>query len=261
MMWGTAPIPAVADRLQSEGQTVFPLTDRNGLNGMVEHLQVCAERGLQPIIGCELTDARDQVLCLVKTRQGYQHLCALLTDQYRDPRWRLVDALAEYHEGLILITQSESVLANLYPAADLYIDLFPGQVRHALKLKARYDAPLVATCHAYMLSPKAHPLHCLLRAIDTNSKLSRLPGGAAQPRDSYLHSRAQMQQRFANFPDALEATQTIVEACEYVPSIGKPIFPPSDYDDHFKVLREKTYAGLVRRYGRLRPDVRERADG
>lgn len=261
MMWGTAPIPVLADRLQSEGQAVFPLTDRNGLNGMVEHLKICAERDLRPIVGCELTDRHGhQALCLVKTRQGYQHLCALLTDQYRQERWHLVDALLDRHEGLILISQTDALFQQLYPAADLYIDLHPGGVRQARQLKQHYDAPLVATCHAYMLSPKAYPLHQLLRAIDTNSKLSRLPPHAVQSRDSYLLSRDAMQQRFANFPEALHATAAIIEACEYVPAIGKPIFPPSDYDHHFKALRDKTYAGLVRRYGRLRPDVRQRAD-
>jgi len=54
MMWGTAPIEALARHLTDQGQGCFPLTDRNGLCGMVAPLRVCREFGLKPIVGCEL---------------------------------------------------------------------------------------------------------------------------------------------------------------------------------------------------------------
>ena len=53
MMWGTAPMEALAKYLREQGQDTFPLADRNGLYGMIEHLQVCEEYGLRPIVGCD----------------------------------------------------------------------------------------------------------------------------------------------------------------------------------------------------------------
>ena len=260
MMWGTAPIEVLAKTLCEQGQNVFPLTDRNGLYGMIEHLRVCAQYGLRPIVGCEFVTEREQALCLVKTQKGYHHLCEMLTQLNRDPRWRLVEALPAYHEGLIIITQDEAILKELHPEAELYIDLHPTGIARAVALHEAFRIPMVVTSHAYMISPKAYPLHLLLRAIETNSKLSRLPQGQYASPEHVLFPNKAMATRFAHYPEALAATRDIVDACRYAPTPGKLIFPPSEYDDAYKVLRDKTYAGLVSRYGRVTPAARERAD-
>jgi len=260
MMWGTAPVAALADRLIEAGQTVFPLTDRNGVYGLVEHLRVCEAKGLRPIIGSELVTADHRALCLVKTRTGYHNLNRMLTAMYHDPGWRLDEGLADHHEGLVVITLCDELIETLYPVADLYIDLAPGQIARAEALQARFGAPLVVNSHAYTISPKAHRLHLLLRAIDTNSKLSRLEPGSFEPETSYLVPHEEMRARFAAWPKALEATGEIAEACAFAPEIGKPIFPPSDFDEGYKTLCDKTYAGLNRRYERVTDEVRARAD-
>ncbi len=260
MMWGTAPIEPLAKCLLEQGQDVFPLTDRNGLYGMVEHLQVCRELGMRPVVGCELVVGDEQALCLVKTQTGYHNLCEMLTRHYHDPRWRLSQDIDDLQEGLVIITQTPAILDAGFPDADLYIDLCPGKVEAAVKLHRERGIPMAATCHAYMISEKARPLHVLLRAIDTNSKLSRLPQRDVVAAESHLYSREAMAARFAAYPDALEATRDIVEACQFAPELGRLIFPPSEYDHTYKVLRDKTFAGMARRYGRINEAARRRAD-
>ncbi len=260
MTWGTAPIEALAKRLRQIGQDVFPLTDRNGVYGMIEHLRICAEHQLKPIIGCELTAKDEQALCLVKTEQGYRHLCALLTEKNHHADWRLSTALSKWNQGLAVITQTEAIIEALLPDGDVYIDLFPGGVKRALELRKNWRAPLIVTSHAYMISEKARPLHLLLRAIDLNAKLSRLPERGYAPEESCLIDPHAMAQRFAQFPEALRATRELAEACVYAPTLGRLIFPPSDRERSFKTLRDKTYAGLARRYGKITQAIRERAD-
>lgn len=260
MMWGTAPIEVLAKKLIERGQTVFPLTDRNSMHGMVEHLRTCQKFGLRPIVGAQLVHRGEDVLCLVKTQQGYRHLCRLLTGYYRDPRWCLSEALEELHEGLILITQDETIISQLYPTAEVYVDLHPGAMAQANALHRKYKCPLVATSQAYMISPKAWPLHQMLRAIDTNSKLSRIPQGELVSQHSYLLSKDEMDNYFEAYPEAVKATYEIAEACTFAPTPGKLIFPPSEDEHGFHTLREKTYAGLSRRYERVHEEVRRRAD-
>lgn len=260
MMWGTAPIEAIAERLRQYGQRTFPLTDRNGLYGMVEHLKVCEKFDLEPIIGCELVSGEHQALCLVKTRQGYHHLCQMLTQLYHNARWRLDEALGNLHEGLVVITRNEALIEALHPAADLYIDLGPGRIATAVRLSEKWRVPLVVTSHAYMLSQNDYELHLLLRAIDTNAKLSRLPRHQHVTRQDVLFANEDMASRFANYPEALKATLDIAETSEFTPRLGTLIFPPSEYDQSFRVLREKTHAGLAKRYGAISAKVRERAD-
>ena len=261
MMWGTASVEDLARHLREQGQESFPLCDRNGLYGMIEHLQVCEAQGLRPIVGCEIVTAEEQALCLVKTQTGYHNLCELLTQYHHDPRWRLAHVLPDFHEGLIIITQTQAILEAGFPDADLYIDLYPGHVEAGLSLHARWPRiPTVLTSHAYLRVPEDHGRHLLLRAIDTNSKLSRLPSGEALTADHCLFPNARMEARFAAYSEAIEATRDIVEACRFTPSLGQLIFPPSAYDHAYKVLRDKTYAGLVKRYGCITEAARQRAD-
>lgn len=260
LMWGTAPVDALGEHLCREGQGVFPLTDRNGLYGMIEHLKVCKQLGLRPIVGSELVTDDAQALCLVKTQTGYHHLCNLLTQMYHRRDFKLHEALRDQHEGLVIITQSPQILAELRYHGDVYIDLYPGAVREAVALRDIWKLPMVVTSHAYMISERAHAVHRLLRAIDTNHKLSNLPAMTHLPRDSSLMPRIAMMDRFSHYPEALKATEKIVEACSYAPSLGPLIFPPSDYQHEFKVLRDKTFAGIVKRYGSISEPVRRRAD-
>jgi len=260
LMWGTAPIEALARSLRRMGQTAFPLTDRNGLYGMIEHLRICAEHELKPIVGSELVTDAEQALCLVKTQQGYRHLCELITLLRHRPRFRLAQALPSRHEGLAVITQNAAIIEALHPDGEVYIDLHPGGVRRALALRQRFQVPLIVTSHAYMISPRARPLHLLLRAIDCNAKLSRLPADAVAPEESCLFDADVMARRFAQFPEALQATRELAEACVYTPTPGRLIFPPSAAEHSFKTLRDKTYAGLMRRYGAIAPEVQRRAD-
>ncbi|CAM2005354.1 DNA polymerase III subunit alpha [Acanthopleuribacter pedis] len=260
LMWGTAPIEGLAKVLRARGQKVFPLSDRNGLYGLVEHLQVCRDYDLRPVVGCELVANGEWAHCLVKTREGYHNLCTMLTQAYRDPRWSPARALRDLHEGLIVITNCDAVLEETHATAEVYADLWPGDLKGARRCRERWGVPLVANAHAYTVTPEAHHLHRVLRAIDTNSKLSRLDPDAVMPAASYLASADEMIARFETEPKALRATHEILEACTYVPTIGALIFPPSRFDDHQKVLRDKTYAGLMRRYGQLTPQICERAD-
>lgn len=260
MMWGTAPIDALGEHLCREGQKVFPLTDRNGIYGMIEHLQVCQRLGLRPIVGSELVTADEQALCLVKTETGYHNLCNMLTQLYRRSDFCLHDALRDRHEGLVVVTQSPRILAELRHHADVYIDLYPGHIAQGLALHDTWKVPMVVTSHAYMISERAHAFHRLLRAVDMNHKLSNLPAMTHMPKQSSLLPRATMAERFYHYPEALKASWEIAEACRYTPSLGPLIFPPSDYNHHFKVLRDKTFAGISKRYGSVRDALRKRAD-
>jgi error-prone DNA polymerase len=260
LMWGTAPLEALADYLEQIGQKTFPLADRNSMHGLVKHLQLCKARGLKPIVGAELVVGNEQALCLVKTQEGYRNLCRLLTERYRNERMVLHEALADWHRGLVIISCTPILLEALYPYADQYIDLREGQIAKAEALHQQLQIPMVVTSRGYMISPRAYDTHLLLRAIDTNTKLSRLSAEHHLDPNCCLPTPQDMMQKFAAYPEAIKATQEIIEACEFAPGIGQQIFPPSVYESSFKELRERTYAGLHKRYDHVTPQIRERAD-
>ncbi|PIE90447.1 MAG: DNA polymerase III subunit alpha [Acidobacteria bacterium] len=279
LMWGTASLEQLARRLKEDQQTAFPLTDRNGLYGLVQHIQICQSSGLRPIIGCELfretvfppsqrsfkrtlegTPPPDQTLCLVKSKPGYRNLCRMLTDLSFQPRRALWELLRDRLEGLILITQTPSILAFHRDGAEVYIDLALGRMARAVELHEQWNLPMVATVHAALPQTQDMQRHLVLRAIDTNSKLSQRHLFQHAAAENVLCSRAHAQARFAAFPEAVRRTGSILDSCEYVPATGKLIFPSNTHGKNAQILRRKAYDGALRRLGSVQRETRERLE-
>jgi len=295
LMWGTAELEVLAQFLKRDGQMIFPLTDRNGLYGLVRHIEVCRREGMRPVVGCELVcDASfddmtalnpfsmngapsgfstgqradpqagpapvDQVLCLVKTHEGYQNLCQILTDKSFYPERSLVELLEQRHDGLILISQTDAVLALGADGADVYIDLAPGHMERAMSLQKRWRLPLVATVHAALPHRSDWQQHLVLRAIATNSKLSQKNHFPHAGAHDVLCTREEAVARMAAFPRALARTGEILRKCLYVPTTGHLIFPSRFHGQDASILREKAYSGAQRRLGSVTDQVRERLE-
>lgn len=204
----------------------------------------------------------DQLLLLACNPAGYRSLCRLSSHIQRSPEreqlakqgvpWRL---LKDEHAGLLCIaggrrSRLEGWLRNdegkqalmyashlaglfdeqLYLALELHRPLDQEIARQIVKLGARFGLPTVAVQPVYCLEAQERPRLRLLAAIDRNCTLDEvaaptLPDGGDPQVDLHWLSPAIMQERFANFPDALAATQTIADHCEPALPDGRPIWP------------------------------------
>lgn len=119
---GLAKIDELLDRAKELGMDSLALTDHGVLYGAIEFYQKAKDRGIKPIIGCEMylapfglenkrakiDDARYHLILLCKNETGYKNLMKLVTIAhlegfYYKPR---VDkkALKKYSEGLIALS-------------------------------------------------------------------------------------------------------------------------------------------------------------
>ncbi|MEE2046975.1 PHP domain-containing protein, partial [Nocardiopsis tropica] len=79
---GTCPPERLAARAADLGQDVLALTDRDGVYGMVRHVDACRRAGIRPVLGCDLAlDSPDggRVTLLARGRTGWATLCRLVT--------------------------------------------------------------------------------------------------------------------------------------------------------------------------------------
>ncbi len=118
---GFCRIPKLLDKVGELGMPAIAITDHGNLYGILEFYFEAKERGIKPILGCELyfapqgrssRSAQDRtpshLVVLAKNEKGYRNLLKLCTRAhlegfYYKPR---VDKelLAEYHEGLIVLS-------------------------------------------------------------------------------------------------------------------------------------------------------------
>ncbi|MEZ4677962.1 MAG: DNA polymerase III subunit alpha [Caldilineaceae bacterium] len=123
-------------------------------------------------------------------------------------------------------------------------------------LGERFGVPVAAVQPIYCLERQERPRLRLLAAIDHNCRLDEvpaenLPDGDDPQVDLQWLSPAEMHERFAAFPAALAATQTIAAQCEPALPDGRPIWPALDLPIDTtpeQALAVKAQSGLQRLY-------------
>jgi len=80
---GASQPDELAEACADRGVGAMAVCDRGGFYGSARFHAACREQGIRGIVGCELPMADGSVLpVVVRTRQGYQGLCRLLTEMH-----------------------------------------------------------------------------------------------------------------------------------------------------------------------------------
>mgnify|MGYP001217450099 CR=1 FL=1 len=240
-----------------------------------------------------LKHASNHLVLLVKNQTGYKNLIKLvskgyLEGYYYNPRIDK-ELLREYSEGLICLSgciggeiahliQHEGV-STAEEAAREYMDIFGDDYylemqRHdidveekindgLLKLHKKLDVPLVATNDFHFLHADTHAAHDALVCIQTGKTVTD-PKRMCYPKGLYMKSPEEMQELFADLPQAIENTVAIAETCQIEIEFGQLIYPdfplPDEQPVAFPYLTELAEEGLQRRFGSNGEAFKERLD-
>jgi error-prone DNA polymerase len=263
---GASKIEELVDAALARGMSAMALTDINGVYGLIWFLQYAAEKGLRPIVGSELRTDTERATLLARNREGYESLCRIISRCRMEPGFCLSKALAEGCENLIVLSDQIPLLkalAGQNGTSRIYVELNDPAAEHSLLEFSRASGiPPVATNDVYFVDPSDYAMHRLLRAIDLNTCLSRIPAGELAGDDRWLKPEEAMARRYPHLERALENTQRIAEECAADLGLGKLVFPSSDVpgSDSFEYLKEECYRGAERRYGELSDSVRKRLE-
>lgn len=264
--WGVSGVATLCRAAAALGMSRIALTDTNGLYGLHGFLEAARDAGILPLAGSALETARHRAVALVRTKEGYENLCALLSDIHcrRDPD--LVQGLRERRSGLILLSDDLPLLKALKREGteDLYVEMSPGYgMARAYAFSRKSGLPPVATHRVYFAAKDDFPLHRILRAVALNTKLSRLGPEDTCREHGFLCAPQWLVDIFPHAPEALENTRRIAEACFSGWDFGAIVFPQFQGmgdAEAFERLLAKTLEGCRRRYGEITPGVRERID-
>ncbi|MGU9952213.1 MAG: DNA polymerase III subunit alpha [Gammaproteobacteria bacterium WSBS_2016_MAG_OTU1] len=271
----------VVARAAELGMPALGLADINALFGAVKFYQSCRQHGIKPIIGCETAlDGKDDsaLLLLCADNEGYRTLCRLISRGYSENNGKVKrNWLEDDNRGLLVLSGGEHgeigrALRNGDEAAALatathwkecfgdrfYVETWcaassdDGFVAASSIIAAKANSPLVAT----------HPVQCarkedkqmleVRRCIAHNWLLSDKSRKRPFADPPHLLSVEEMQQRFADMPDALANSVQIAMRCNFSYSLGKHHLPKFDSDDEtaaqiiVRLSRERLIArGLV----------------
>ncbi len=279
---GAVRVKDVAKLCHTHHMPAVAITDTNNLFGALEISMNCAENGIQPIVGCQLSiQQADNIsiapaVLLVKNERGYQNLLKLVSLAYLEPNASDVcvtlDDLFTYAEGLFLLSGGHqgflAAAMSVEPVDDLLNRLkqaFPDSFyielqRHGLaeqkrlepkflELAHRHHIPIVATNDVFFDKPNFYEAHDALLCIAEGAYISEENRRRLTPNHSFKSSE-EMMKLFSDLPEAIENTSLIAQRCHFMPTPHKPIlpkFPLPDGKSEVDELRENASEGLKKR--------------
>lgn len=267
---GASSLEALCAAAKARGMRFLALTEVNGVYGLIWFLQIARDYDLIPIIGAEIISGADRAVVLAKNLSGYHALSRMLSRRHLEPEnfslLRELETLRENQPGnLVILADSAALLLTLkqkYGSDDLYVNVAPGSHRtELLRFSREHSLPPVATNQVTFADPSGFPIHRLLRALDLNTSLSRIPPSELASPDAWLKSPDEMAQAFPDCPEALANTLQIAEACVFDLNFGGLIFPePKSKQSAFEMLRQKCFVGALERYRKITPEITRRLE-
>ena len=222
------------------------------------------------------------LILLCKNQTGYQNLIQLVSRGFTEgfyTRPRVdKELLTEYHEGLIALSaclageiptallygdyaeakQAAETYANIFGKENFYLELQNHGLREQLivnrglkQIAKETGIALVCTNDVHYIEKQDSQMQNVLLAIGTGKKLDDEDLMSFETDEFYLKTAQQMEELFADTPEALSNTVKIAECCHVEFEFHKLKLPVFDIGsrDHLAYLREKSYAGLKEKYG------------
>jgi len=264
--WGIGSIEELCLSARDMGMDSLALTDTNGLYGLMFFLEAARDAGIRPIAGSEVAAGCHRAVLLVRSRTGYANLCRILSDRNCRKEFDLIKTIREKREGLIIISDDFSLLKTLRrdSTEDLFVEMSPGYNMHrCLAFSRSSGIPPLATNRVYMTSKDQFRLHGILRAVDLNTKLSRLRPEDTCREHNFLNTPQSMTDQFPHAPDAVENTMKVADRCLKdwdIFGLTFPDFEGMTDSGAFDRLYQKTMEGCRRRYGEITVAVRDRVE-
>jgi len=260
---GLVRIKPLAAKAAEMGMPAVALTDFNNFFGLVKFYKAAQGAGVKPIVGADLLvldesgeGSPTQIVLLVVDQTGYQNLTKIMSMAYQQGQRQGIPYirkswLADLSQGLIALSGGRLgdigvalVSGRTADAENLlleYMELFPNRfylelqrtgradeedyLHAAVGLAGQFSCPVVATNDVRFIQADEFEAHearvCIHegRALDDPRRERRFS------EHQYLRSADEMQELFADIPEALQNSVEIARRCTLELRLGEYFLP------------------------------------
>jgi DNA polymerase-3 subunit alpha len=276
--YGTMPVQQLFEEARRCGVHKLALTEINNTASVIEMLRLCESNGptengltrfgsaphvLNIAVGVEFRD-RDELLyiALAKNNHGFESINRFLSAHNREKTtW---SRRAPQLDDVAIIYPYASVQAYELREGE-YIGIRKHQLNHFAIRSAsgqRMDQYVILQPVTFT-TRIGFNVHRLMRAIDHNTLLSKLPTHAQAQPDEIMTPEAELEEHFRNFPALIKNTRTLLDECNidfnlHEDKNKKQISGSINRD--WDILVSRAREGFQARYDTTRPELCERLD-
>lgn len=253
--YGTLSLQKVFAEAARCGYKTFALTDINSTSAVLDFLRLAPENNIKPVVGIDYRNGAEQkYIGIARNNEGFKELNEHLNyHSHQDIPFG--NRAPEFLNAYIVYPWN----ANTPDIGDLreneFIGIRPSQVNRLLFSDLKHKQhKLVVLAPVTFSCKKDFNAHRLLRAIDNNTLLSKLPKSEEAQPDEIVVTEDQLRMTFIEFPMIVKNTQILIGDCtihfNFSSNKNKKCFLGSKAED-YELIRKQCNEGLLYRYGTL----------
>ena len=268
LRFGTISEIELLEIAQQNGCTQLALTDINNTSGCLNFIRKAPEYGIIPIVGVDFRNEAEQCyVCLAKNNDGFLELNNFLSEHvhlkksFPEKAPLFTNCFIIYPFEKVLLLGKTTFLDHEYigiKVTDIH------KLRFS-KLSGLTDK-LVVLHTVTFRNKRDFNTHRLLRAIDTNMLLSKLPEAQQGSPDQKMYPLAIIEKTFEDYPYILENTRQLLSQCSITFNFSKERenqnlkFVFGSLQEDYKTLTRLCELALPKRYDNVTAIIRQRLE-
>jgi DNA polymerase-3 subunit alpha len=262
LKYGTVSPENLLQELAAKGYTTAALTDINNTSANIEFVRMAGQYNIRPVLGIDFRNGIDQkYIGLAKNNEGLRALNEHLTNSQQNGG-KFENIAPEMRDTIIIYPFKNLKFRQLNDNEFIGIESTE-LMKIAFTEWRKHLHKLVMLHPATFRHKRDYNVHRLLRAIDKNLLLSRLPITEQTSASETIINIDELTGAFKEYPEIIANTRKILDMCqvefEFHTNKNQQLFTKS-HDDDMKLLRAECMKGIKYRFGKPEKKVLERME-
>jgi DNA-directed DNA polymerase III PolC len=262
LKYGTISPEKLLEELSAKGFTNVALTDINNTSASIDFVRLAQQYNIKPVLGIDFRNGIQQkYIGLAKNMEGFKALNQHLT-KYQYDKKQFEETAPEMQDTIFIYPFKSMKFRNL--KENEFIGIKSSElIKLPFSEWCSQLSKLVILQPATFRNKRDYNIHRLLRAIENNILLSRLPFSEQTSASEIIISETELKEAFNEFPEIIQNTKQILAQCcvefEYRTNKNRKCFTQSHKED-IELLRNECKKGLKYRFGKPSKEVIERME-
>jgi len=253
LRYGTIKPERLLAIASKNGVQTLALTDINTTSACLEFMRISPKYNIKPILGVDFRNGAQQKFILIaKNNNGFYHINQYLSTFLHNPELKIPERAPQLEDTFVVYPYAHN--ESYDPKANEFLGIKP-QDLNKLKFSewSALRSKLVVLQTVSFENKKGFNTHRLLRAIDNNTLLSKLPKNEQGQETDIMLPYDELCEVYEEFPELLKNTASLLENChiefdfsQKTPANQKT-FTSSEESD-YQLLEKLTYEGIAYRY-------------
>ena len=268
--YGALAPEELLEQAQEWGITALALTDVNSTSACLNHVRIAHQYNIKPILGIDFRNgAQQQFVAIAKNNRGFMEINSFLSKHLHSKK-DIPSRAPEFKNAFVIYP------FRTFKGRKLRENEFLGtRSQDLIKLQLsswkNKKKKLVALQTATFRNKREYNAHRLLRAIDNNCLLSKLPPEEVAPSTDLFLPPEKMERAYTELPHLIKNANKLLEKCSIEFNInggygtqeveGKNLktYTGSTSKDQ-KLMRKLAMDGLAYRYDKADKAILSRVD-